>query len=137
MAQQRLFKSTFVHNRTKGNIGENIACKFIESRYYKVICRNYQKKYGELDIIALKDGVLNFFEVKSVMRPFVIDRGEAHSPEENVDGWKISRIRRTITCYLDETGKGIDTEFRFHVLCVFIDTPRKIGRVKWIKDVVL
>lgn len=35
-----------------GNLGENIACNFLEKKGFKIIERNYRKKWGEIDIIA-------------------------------------------------------------------------------------
>jgi len=49
----------------KGHEGEQIACKFLKKRGYKVIEKNYKCKYGEIDIIAVEKNVLCFIEVKS------------------------------------------------------------------------
>ena len=54
------------NKRKIGDIGENIACMFLVKRGFKVIGRNYLKKWGEIDIIAEKQGILHFVEVKSV-----------------------------------------------------------------------
>ena len=51
----------------KGRLGEKIAQKFLEKRGYKVLGRNLKlKNLGEVDILAEKNGVLNFIEVKSL-----------------------------------------------------------------------
>ena len=51
-----------------GEIGENIAVKFLMKHGFSVIDRNYTKKWGEIDIIAKKSEKLYFVEVKSVSR---------------------------------------------------------------------
>lgn len=48
-----------------GKIGENLAVNFLEQKGYKIIERNYRFGHGELDIIAEKDQVLIFIEVKT------------------------------------------------------------------------
>jgi len=118
-------------------LGENIACRFLVRQKFKILQRNYRKKWGELDIIGFKDGVLHFFEVKSVTYIPADDFDPAHTPEENVNGFKMRQIRRMISTFLAETGRGAEFEFRFHVLSVFMDLEVHRARVKWIKDVIL
>jgi len=127
---------TFLHKRAKGNKGEDIACNYIETLSYRVIKRNYLKKWGEIDIIAEKDGIVHFFEVKSVTTSFS-SSFDSHKPEDNVHGLKVSHIRRMVETYLEETKRGLDAEFQFHVLCVFMDMRRRRARVKWIPNLIL
>ena len=43
-----------------GEIGENIAVKFLVKQSFSILERNYTKKWGEIDIIAKKDKKLYF-----------------------------------------------------------------------------
>ena len=53
-----------------GNLGEELTASFLEGKGYKIIERNYRKKWGEIDIVAELDGVLHFVEVKALtVRP--------------------------------------------------------------------
>jgi Holliday junction resolvase-like predicted endonuclease len=130
-----------MHNRQKGNKGEDIACKYLQNKGFTIVERNYQKAWGELDIIAEKDKYIHFFEVKSVSADLSA-RDESrdsvgHRPEENVHALKSRHIRRVVATYLEETGKGLEAEFKFHVLCVFMDFRKRLSRVKWIRDIIL
>src|SRR3989338_1719846 len=92
-----------------GEIGENIAVKFLVKHGFSIIDRNYTKKWGELDIVAKKDEKLYFVEVKSVSRSdldSVPARPNGHScrsqetlngykPEDNMHPWKLKRLSRT------------------------------------------
>ena len=40
--------------KLKGKEGEDIACKFLKKRGYKILTRNFRTKMGEIDIIAEK-----------------------------------------------------------------------------------
>lgn len=48
-----------------GRKGEDYAAKLLEEKGYTVIERNFHSRYGEVDIIAEKENVLAFVEVKT------------------------------------------------------------------------
>jgi putative endonuclease len=125
-----------MHKRAKGQIGEDIACKFLEKQGFTIIERNFLRKWGELDIIGRKEGILHFFEVKSVTFDFSW-AADIHRPEDNVHGLKVKRLRRIIETYLGARGLRLDLEIQFHILCVFMDMNTRRARVKWIKNVIL
>jgi len=52
-------------SRAKGNIAEQKACDFLFDNGYTIIERNFYSRFGEIDIIVVKDEVLHFVEVKS------------------------------------------------------------------------
>ncbi|WP_168236858.1 YraN family protein, partial [Campylobacter fetus] len=45
--------------------GENMAAKYLVSQGFEILEKNFHSKFGEIDIIAKKDDVLHFVEVKS------------------------------------------------------------------------
>ena len=89
-----------------------------------------------MDIIAIKDKVIHFFEVKSVTVAYS-DQSDIHRPEDNVHGLKVKRIRRMIETYLEETGRGLGAEFQFHVLSIYMNENTRKARVEWMKNVIL
>ncbi len=52
-------------SRAKGNLAEDKACKFLDENGFMIVERNFYSRFGEIDIIASKDEVLHFVEVKS------------------------------------------------------------------------
>ena len=54
-----------MNTREIGNLAENQAVDFLENNSYQIIDRNFYTKFGEIDIIAKKDNILHFIEVKS------------------------------------------------------------------------
>ena len=53
------------YNKTIGKYGETIAADYLINNGYKILDRNFQTRYGEVDIIGVKDDLIIFFEVKS------------------------------------------------------------------------
>ena len=49
----------------KGRRGEDLAAVFLLQSGYRILCRNWRVKAGEIDIIAQVSGVLVFCEVKA------------------------------------------------------------------------
>lgn len=48
-----------------GCFGEKVTAYFLEKKGYKILRRNFTVKGGEIDIIAEKDGIIAFVEVKT------------------------------------------------------------------------
>ena len=126
-----------MHTRNKGNIGESVAVTFLEKKGFSVIERNYFKKWGELDIVAMKEGFVHFFEVKSVLAAYNAVSNSQHRPEDNVHGLKLKRLRLTVETYLSDRFRGEDTPFQFHVLCVYLNQNTQKAHVEWIENVIL
>jgi putative endonuclease len=122
------------NNREKGNSGENIACIHLIKQGFSIKDRNYLKKWGELDIVAVKDGILHFIEVKSAF-----DKGNSlgYRPEENVNNLKQKKLRRIIQTYLNEHKYGIDVEFIFDVITVVTNIKTGESEVKMLENIIL
>ena len=136
-----------------GEIGENIACKFLVKQGFTIIERNYTRKYGEIDIVAQRQEKqldkhtgevsqvtkLYFIEVKAVTRDLSVNRETLDNwrPEDNMHPWKLKRLSRTIQTYLVAKKVPEDVEWQFDLLVVFMDMKTKKARVKVVNDVIL
>jgi len=79
-------------SKSKGNYYENKASEYLSSNGYLIIERNfYAKKLGEIDIIAKKDDVYHFIEVKS---------GESFEAVYNITPAKLYKLLRSVQYYL-------------------------------------
>lgn len=56
------------NNSKVGKIGEDIFVKHLVKHKYSILDRNFRKNWGEIDVVAKKDGIIHFFEVKSVKK---------------------------------------------------------------------
>ncbi len=111
-------------------MGENIACQFLEKHGFKILERNYLRKWGEIDIVAEKAGVIRFVEVKSVTHATF-----AYRPEENMHPWKLKRLGRTMQTYM--LHKKLDCDFQLDLVTVKMDMDTRQARVELIENIVI
>jgi len=113
-----------------GEIGEHLAARYLISKGYKVIERNYTKKWGEIDIVAKKNKILYFFEVKTLQRDLSLGLTKTdYSPLENVSGEKLRRFGRCVQTYMLEQKTG-DTAWEFGVIAVLLDQANSSAKVE-------
>ncbi len=104
-------------SRAKGNIAEDKATIYLEENGYFVLERNFYSRFGEIDIIATKENVLHFIEVKS---------GESFELAiQNITPRKLSRLIKTANIYLKKS--SLDIDFMLDALMV---TPQNIELVE-------
>ncbi len=118
-------------NRTKkmrelpkeyGDRSEDLATAFLESNGFRIVQRNYfAKKLGEIDIIAIKDEVLHFIEVKASKADF--------NPVYNITPTKLRRVINSAQYYLKE--KRVDMPFCIDALLI-----RK-GKVELLENITM
>ena len=119
-----------------GAIGENVACRFLTINHgFKIIKQNYRKKWGEIDIIAEKNKILHFIEVKSVSCETHFNIDAARNPEENIHAWKLKRLSKTIQSYLLENDD--EKDWQFDTMAVFLFIKDKKARVRFFENIVL
>lgn len=106
--QTNLGKIKTMNRSETGKFGENIACKYLIENGYKVIERNFRKKWGEIDIIAIApDKTLVFIEVKTV-RSVGRETNETISAEEQLTQSKLIKLQRIASLYAGHRPELID-----------------------------
>jgi putative endonuclease len=82
-------------SRSFGTFSEDRAINYLQNNGFKIVDRNfYAKKLGEIDIIALKNNILHFIEVKSSRGSF--------EPIYNITPAKIRKIINSANYYLKQ-----------------------------------
>lgn len=136
-----LMKLNRTNKQIVGELGESIAVKFLEKKGFVTVERNYRRKFGEIDIVTKKKGVIHFVEVKTVSCENLNEVGggvsDSFRPEDNVHPQKLRRLSRAIRVYLSDSGMGEESGWQFDVVTVLLDEKSKIAKVKLIEDVIL
>lgn len=94
-------------SRVLGNIAEEKACKYIQALGFQIIDRNYTLRGGEIDIIAIKDEILHFIEVKSCT---------SYNPLYNITPTKLQHVINTAHRYMQK--KDLDLSFQIDAISV-------------------
>jgi len=119
-------------NQNIGKIGEEIAAKFLEKNKFKIIERNFKKRYGEIDIIAVdsteKNSVLVFIEVKTRTS------GEYGSPLEAITYWKLKSLIKAAQ-YYKLTHRNLPDGLRIDAVSVRIGQNGDMENIEHVKNI--
>jgi len=97
--------------QTLGKLGEELACRELQRLGYAISARRYRTRFGEIDIVCERAGVVGFVEVKT-RRTARFGRAS-----EAVSSPKRRRIGAMALDYLAWTG-GLDRRCRFLVVAI-------------------
>lgn len=134
------------NNWKTGQIGENLAAKFLAGKGLEIIARNYRTRFGEIDIIA-KIKVMQEYTKPRGKMPLEVFRkselstdfvySESHdlyvfvevktkigdqfgTPEEMINRSKIAKVLKMASVYLTKEGLG-DQPCRLDAVAIVLD----------------
>lgn len=129
LKEKKKSRSTY-QNLRKSNLGkwgENVACKFLKKRGFLIYKTNYICKGGEIDIIAKKNNLIHFIEVKTRSNSNFGDALEAFSESKKKHFW------HAVNYYLLEN--NILDKFQVDLITINVMNNKAI--LKHYKNVVL
>ena len=117
-----------------GKLGEDIASRYLLNRGFDVLCRNYRKKYGEIDIIGIDSSsnqhekVLAFIEVKTRKS------NSFGSPLEAITPWKLKSLIKAAQFY-KLIHPNLPDSMRVDAVAVTLGINNKVGNIELIKNI--
>lgn len=119
---QMVYTSWMANTKAVGNLGEEVAARFLESKGFAILERNYRTRFGEIDIVARKGSVTHIVEVKSVSR-----ENPGYRPEELVHAKKLAKLRHLAEFYaISHETSGL--EIQIDVIAVRLDYQSRRAR---------
>ncbi len=107
-----------------GQWGEDTAARYLLSKGYKILARNYFTRYGELDIICERGNTLTFVEVKTRRN------SKFGFPEESITSRKKEHIRKAALSYM-EAARHSYREISFDVISIMLEAgTEKLNHIK-------
>lgn len=111
-----------------GKLGEQLAADFLVNKGYTILYRNWRHSHYEIDIVALKNDLPHFVEVKTRSSK---QYGE---PEESVNKKKIRSLLQAADEFLFRNPRY--TNFQIDILSINIH-PQEEPQYFFIEDVYL
>lgn len=118
------------HTRKEiGMRGEELAEQHLLARGYAIRHKNWRSGHGELDIVAQRESVIVFVEVRA-------RTGDAFgSPEETITPRKKAKLMETAQAYLREHDLE-DATCRVDVIAIEFDHQLRVTRLAHIEDAI-
>lgn len=112
-----------------GRLGEEIACNYLRKKNYVIVDRNFNCRWGEIDIVVKKEGKVSFIEVKTRANT------SAGRPYEAYTFSKQQKLKRTINYYILQK-KLQNYKLSLDVISILLSTGReKAHEIKHFQDV--
>ena len=111
-----------------GTIAETIVCDYLKTQGYTIIRRNWRKPWGEIDIIAERDGGLVFIEVKA-------GKSELYMPELHANDKKMRKVLRTAQTYLLSKKCPPEQEWRIDIVSVIMNDNGEVKDIRQYENI--
>jgi putative endonuclease len=109
----------------KGKLWEIEAANFLRKKRYKLLCANYQTRFGEIDLIVKNRKYICFVEVKQR------DVNSIAEPREFVDYSKQQKIKTSALLYL--SSNEVKLQPRFDVIEIYTE-DNQINSIKHLEN---
>ena len=120
--------SQALHKKLLGNTGESLASTYRTRQGYSIISRNFNARYGAIDIICVHADTLVFIEVKTRQsREFGL-------PEEAVTPKKLREVIQTADFFVS-THQNLPDALRVDVIGIELDEAEKVVYFNHIENV--
>lgn len=113
------------HNQRFGALGERIAERWLTKKGWRIVYRRFRVGHRDIDLVAQRDALVAFVEVKARAG------AEFGDPVEAVHHRKQRELAKSAHVWIDRHGRAEET-YRFDVVGVLMDGERVL--VKHVED---
>lgn len=119
-----------MNNRQLGQYGEKIAAQFLERRGFIIVMRNFQTRWGEIDLVATKDSRLHFVEVKTRAG------AQCGLGEEAIHHFKQQRLLGAAKMYIAKF-QPAEKNYQIDSISVLINVVKKTAKFRYLENIVV
>jgi putative endonuclease len=117
-----------MHNLQIGKFGEKLACNYLQGNGYQIINRNQKIKRLELDIIATKNNLIYFFEIKTRIKNYESKR------EIPLSQRQIKNLKKAALAYAAIHQIKIEL-ICFNLMIILLDNQQNKANIKIYKNI--
>lgn len=115
-----------MNSKLLGAFGEQSAARYLREQGYDIFSSNFYVNLGEIDIVAFKDDILCFVEVKTRRE------GGMFPPADAVDFSKKEKLRSAAAAYMSKCTLTYD--YRFDIVEVLVNEDLKVTSINHIAN---
>jgi putative endonuclease len=115
------------YRKSLGRLGEQLAAEHFERLGWEIVERNFQTRFGELDLVAVDGTTLVFAEVKTCR----LGRGD---PWRNLHERKQAQVRKMAGVWFNERRGPFFERVRFDAIGVLVDANDALVRLDHLED---
>ena len=125
---------TFSIQSGLGSLGEELGCRYLKEKGYKILETNYcnasGRRMGEIDVVAQKGKTIVFVEVKTRLKSGKDDV----LPEANITPAKLHKLERIAAHYLRERHR-MSASYHFDALAIVYDQAEKKAFIRHLEHI--
>ncbi|MEJ2361834.1 MAG: YraN family protein [Gammaproteobacteria bacterium] len=114
------------YTQVSGKQAEDLACQYLRQRGLKLLERNYNTRYGEIDLVMRDADTTVFVEVRLRQHGGMVD------PVSSITPYKQRKLTRTAQYYLQQKRLHALAPTRFDVVAVTEQDTQ--FHIEWIKN---
>jgi putative endonuclease len=106
-----------IESNAFGELGERIAVRWLEKSGWRILARRFRSGRRDIDVVAERDGLIAFVEVKAR------NGSEFGDPVEAVHRRKQRELAKSAQTWIDRHGR-VGESYRFDVMGVLVQDRR-------------
>jgi putative endonuclease len=113
-----------------GRYCEHLASQFLQRKGYEIMELNFRRKWGEIDVVARKEGIFVFIEVKASRSSIA-----GFEPELRAGRDKMKKVHRTARTYLAYRKIGPEIPWQIDIISVTFNKEKTSANIKHFKNI--
>jgi len=124
-----------------GELGEKIATQYLKEKGYKILERNFKRRWGEIDIVASPSKKRFWFRSKQAKKIIFVEvksglKEKGFFPEDRVDRKKKNQLRKMAQIYLSENKIPEGRSCQIDIIAVEFERGSKKAKIRHYKNAV-